>query len=876
MEKLLNLKIYYNTQNYYIADDYFNIIKIISLNIVLFLQLNLFRQDINIFNISFKKDMNIDEKLNYFIDIIYLLLSQSIIKKYENKKYLLDLFKEYIFPFLIEVSYFFSRTNNLDGYKNIIKLFELLLNELDDGCVENLKIEIYIFTEKIIMPYFSKDVTNINDSSEYLKYLSIKSYLMEILNSNLINYFFELHINYDSHIYFNNIFINIIKNVTNISYNNDESNPDNEIIHKIKNLSLNFINKTIIQIEDFANNLISKKGDENNNKINDTKINQYIKLKNILEEGLEKFYINPSSVINFLIKNNVIPEAKDFIIYKEEYIKNSMYISENQINNIKDSNKEKRYKYNLPYFPLLFKDKNNIFDEKDINNLFNEFFSKYFSLSLNYDDFTAYILAFFIKFNFDKIMSNNKLLISNFFSSFSSLAIKVLYYYINNFNFKNYNLLEALHLIFNYLPLINKKQIIEKVISIFANKYIIDNFPIDDSNISNYLNDYIVKLSQMIIDISYSIANESDIQNQINKKLKPINIYLSNFKKDFEYNKNIVKLEIMNYSYIFEIYNLALSNPLNFYSYPNKNSLIDSNGIIKSNNHLYGVFPSELFIIQILNNINNNNDNIYILRKNMNVESLKNIINNSWEFFLCFYSKHIVYYNDKENITNGINNILTMGKICGMIELYTISDAFINSIINITGLNESLYKKLNYKNVLALKSLITFIHENGKYIYSSWYPILCILSRINQLKKINGEILYNLLKLKKFDKDTFIEIFVENANQVELIDNINIDNITKDFNSKILKQFILDLNKVIEDEIKLFEDNKKIKERLFSFNILAYIVKINKEKWKNNEDKEIYQIIKDFYIKLISENPMDDILLNKIKDSFKIIDKDKK
>ena len=47
-----------------------------------------------------------------------------------------------------------------------------------------------------------------------------------------------------------------------------------------------------------------------------------------------------------------------------------------------------------------------------------------------------------------------------------------------------------------------------------------------------------------------------------------------------------------------------------------------------------------------------------------------------------------------KHIANGINDILTMGKICGMIELYIISDAFINSIINITGLNESLYKKL--------------------------------------------------------------------------------------------------------------------------------------------------------------------------------------
>ena len=276
-----------------------------------------------------------------------------------------------------------------------------------------------------------------------------------------------------------------------------------------------------------------------------------------------------------------------------------------------------------------------------------------------------------------------------------------------------------------------------------------------------------------------------------------------------------------------------------------------------------------------MNNISN--DNLYILKNNMNKDNIINIINRSWEYFLGIFSKHIAYHNNEKHINKGIENILKIGKVSGMLKLYSISDIFLNSIINMTGLSESLYKQLDAKNILTLKALIQFIQNNGKYIYSSWYSILSILSRINQLKKCNAEIMYSLLKIKKFDVDKFTNIYVDNANMAELIYIEPIFNITKEFNSEILKQFILDLIKVVEDELELFNnaDSKKNKERFFSFNKLIYVIDDNIHRWKNKENKEdieIYEIVKKFFVKLITDNPLEDILLNKVKDSFKKFD----
>ena len=616
MEKILNMKIYYNNDNYSVFEDYINTIKIIAFYAFYYLEFYLFN-----YNIYAKKKINnIDDNFYYISEIIYILLSQFIIIENMHNKYILDMIKEDIFPLLIEISLFNKKENNINGFKNNLKLFQLLLTKLDDWYKENLKIEIYTFTKAIIYPFFSKELYNddsLVDSNEYVTNLEIKYYLIDFLNFNLIDFLFELNINYDCQFYFDSMFINIIKNITKNLYDsydgkfNEETDYTIELMNKINNSSWILIKNIIIRIDQFSIELNIKDNKDNKNIICNNIINDSIKLKNIVDELVEIFCTNQLSKIkNYLIKKEIMPQDKDFIKYKETFIKEINNLTENKAIYQKDTNKEKRFKLNLPFFPLLIKNKNNTFEENDIKNLFYDFFCQNFNslITLNYDDFTAYIFSCFLKLKFEEIMANNKLIISNFFSSSTSFSIKALNQYINSFNLKNYNILEALHLLFNYLPFINKQQIIEEIISIFSKKYIKDNFMIEEEFRNyNLINEYFKKLSHMIIEISNSFSKEN------NTELKKINDYLHVFRKDFENYKDEENLQIINNSYIYDIYNLTLQYPLNLFTYPNSNSLIDTNGIIKSSNNLYGTFPTEIIKMKIIDNINV--DNIFISTK---------------------------------------------------------------------------------------------------------------------------------------------------------------------------------------------------------------------------------------------------------------------
>jgi hypothetical protein len=392
--------------------------------------------------------------------------------------------------------------------------------------------EIYLFTEKIIFPYFSTNVYNkdfINKENSQYNQLFLKEYIIKLFNSDLKNYLLELHTNYDCDFYFNNFYSDIIKDITNITYESIEkkskqiSEEHFELKNEIKESSLNFLKFLVKFFEHFAQELNSKKNknnDEDNN--NNEKIIDFINYKSIFDEAIDIFNIEPLSTINVFIKKNVIPQVKDFIKYKEIYIRNNTNNSGNEnSNNQNDLNKNKRIKYNLIYFPVIFQNGDCIKDEKDIEKIFNDFFNIDFSVTLNYDDFCAYIIAYFIRFKFEEIMENNKLNISNYFSSFTSFSLKVLNYYINSFNLNNYTILEAFHLIFYYLPYINNLQVIEKIINVFTKKYMKDNFfDTNDLSIINYINEFLIKVSNMIIDISLNNTKNKDIQKQVTNTKK--------------------------------------------------------------------------------------------------------------------------------------------------------------------------------------------------------------------------------------------------------------------------------------------------------------------------------------------------------------------
>ncbi len=89
-EKVLNPKIYYDNKTYSVFDDYINVIKLITYNIICFLEQYLFNENDNIKKNFQQEIMAMDDKLNYFIEIVYNLEFER-----KNKKELGLIFDSY-------------------------------------------------------------------------------------------------------------------------------------------------------------------------------------------------------------------------------------------------------------------------------------------------------------------------------------------------------------------------------------------------------------------------------------------------------------------------------------------------------------------------------------------------------------------------------------------------------------------------------------------------------------------------------------------------------------------------------------------------------------------------------------------------------------
>ena len=247
----------------------------------------------------------------------------------------------------------------------------------------------------------------------------------------------------------------------------------------------------------------------------------------------------------------------------------------------------------------------------------------------------------------------------------------------------------------------------------------------------------------------------------------------------------------------------------------------------------------------------------------------------SWGYFLGIFSKQISNFSQNETCVKAIDNILLLSKITGMLESYTISDAFLNSIINNAGINDSIFNEINSKNLLAINFLFTYVKNWGKYIFSSWFPILHLASQIFLLKKGNCELIYKYYcKKKNFRKiKNYKKIFGENSGHVEIVDIEIIFKSVRDFGFEIYKELIINLMKVIEEEIPIYNVVFGEKDyNLFSFDKLIFVIETNYKIRTEEENEIIYKILNEFFIKIIREHPLNDLLLNKVNKGIKIID----
>ena len=814
LEQMINNEIIYSSDNYLIFEDIINILKIFCI------VLNYY----SFYEITPKNENKFINLLNY---IILLLNKISEFLEYAQND-IIFIIKKLIMPLIIKLSLNCLNIENFNIFNKILNLFNLIMGNQKFCLIKNeIFLEIFLFFDKIIFKNF------LNEKKNY-KLLNI---IIDFFINN-IYIIFEIFTNFDCNEYFQNYFNFLIEFFTKFIYiiydvkllkNNTIKENENEDESQFKLKCLDFMTNLLNNIQSF---ILENKKDFNFNTKN---INDNILLKNISSISIDKLNINPTLCIKYLIEQKILYNINEFNNFKENYNKTIKTNFKNEIN----------FKNNYFFYFSLKSD----YHYKLLNNFFSDYYNdnnnkNSTNENISYDDYTAYFLSLFIRFNlqnkYNSIIDKNK--ISLFFSSNETYNIKVLTFYINSLNFKNYLLLESINLLFDCLPIIlNEYNIIERTLKIFIKKYIKDN------NININYFEYFYRITFMILEISNDLINKKN-------NIKTIGEYINKINEFFPIFMNEKKEYFISINYICDIYNKVLENPIDF----NKNLNDINDKKIDKNNLLYNYNIDYLNLnkSEIFCGLNYKN-----YKNEITLDDIKNLLEKSWSNFLGIFSKMLQIYTDGFLIKQSIENILLIGKICNFFKLYVISDAFFNTIINQSSLlNENKNIILNDKNILCLKIFFNFIEKNGNFIYSSWTNIINLIIKIEDIQ--NNIEIYNFPK--KINDD------------LNLFNFENIFDLTQKYDIEILNEFfkslcIISKNCLLKD-INVNSNNEKdfiSKNKFYTLHKIAQILECNINR-PQNEIEIIYKTISDFYFDIILSSK-NDLINNIILDNLRQI-----
>jgi len=157
---------------------------------------------------------------------------------------------------------------------------------------------------------------------------------------------------------------------------------------------------------------------------------------------------------------------------------------------------------------------------------------------------------------------------------------------------------------------------------------------------------------------------------------------------------------------------------------------------------------------------------------------VRNLLEATWSNFLGIFSQLLADFEEENIVVTCIENILSIGKMCGILGLETISEAFINTIINITNIMEG--REIKKKNFECTRAIIDFAIQSGNYIHCSWYNILTIISKIDYYHNIGGqfknenELFAKEIRRKCKSKNPEREIEIEAKNTEIICNNISL------------------------------------------------------------------------------------------------------
>ena len=538
---------------------------------------------------------------------------------------------------------------------------------------------------------------------------------------------------------------NINENINlNINNENDNANINNEQEENIGNKSSN----DIIDFKD--------------------KINKNLKIKKILEKAIEVFNIGKSSseCLNYLKNQRVIFAEDAFDIIKNEYI--------NDLNN--NSIKNDYYKLLSPQQQTILTETatteeiQNIDQNQKINIFQTPFISTinpliYYILNedkekisqITYDDYKSFEMARFLRTNIKEIIRDRA---GDYLCSGKPFNIKVLTHFINSFDFEQINILEAMRKLFMELPLSGEAQAIDRVVQIFGEKFHREN-PKDLKN-----PDHCYYLSFALLQLNTDLhRDEVKKKMTLEEFILRLNEQTNNEKIDPEY------LEML--------YNKIQTDPL---VVPGQKL----SGMNKNKKELLKKERDKIMkaTYDKLTNLNNNISNNYIT--DIDNDNIKHLIEFSWSHFFSIYCKILTETTNDinnntylSNIHSCIENILLIARTCGILQLNIAEEAYINSILNITNLNDN--REITMKSLESIKSFINFIINSGQYVRSGWYNILQVISKLDYYLETDIEII-------KED----IRTAVSNSNNSLNLNNKSMNrNIEKEINAAIQKKEII-------------------------------------------------------------------------------------
>ena len=544
---------------------------------------------------------------------------------------------------------------------------------------------------------------------------------------------------------------------TNISSNNISENINLNINNENDNANIN---------NDQEENI----GNKSSNDIIDfkDKINKNLKIKKILEKAIEVFNIGKSSseCLNYLKNQRVIFAEDAFDIIKNEYI--------NDLNN--NSIKNDYYKLLSPQQQTILTETatteeiQNIDQNQKINIFQTPFISTinpliYYILNedkekisqITYDDYKSFEMARFLRTNIKEIIRDRA---GDYLCSGKPFNIKVLTHFINSFDFEQINILEAMRKLFMELPLSGEAQAIDRVVQIFGEKFHREN-PKDLKN-----PDHCYYLSFALLQLNTDLhRDEVKKKMTLEEFILRLNEQTNNEKIDPEY------LEML--------YNKIQTDPL---VVPGQKL----SGMNKNKKELLKKERDKIMkaTYDKLTNLNNNISNNYIT--DIDNDNIKHLIEFSWSHFFSIYCKILTETTNDinnntylSNIHSCIENILLIARTCGILQLNIAEEAYINSILNITNLNDN--REITMKSLESIKSFINFIINSGQYVRSGWYNILQVISKLDYYLETDIEII-------KED----IRTAVSNSNNSLNLNNKSMNrNIEKEINAAIQKKEII-------------------------------------------------------------------------------------